>query len=244
MWLLIILVFILLWLGYYFWVEKPYQEKQEIIKKELQNSDKKEIYKKTTLTKIKEKESKSLLALTKEEKLKLQNSEILKIKQNIWNILQINNLEKIKVQKISWDEDLFIINYDKKNYIFDKKRLNLKNLNLNIPIIYAKKINYKIYLITTKWTFILNNNNLEYFSMFSDFVFQKWNYIWIIKNNDFYIKNNFNLEKNEWNLIFLYNPKKSIKKVLYRPNFEIKKILLQNNKVIVESENNKFLLDY
>ena len=244
MWLLIILVFILLWLGYYFWVEKPYQEKQEIIEKELKNSNKKEIYKKITLTKIEEKESKSLLALNKEEKLKLQNSEILKIKQNIWNILKINNIDEIKIQKISWDENLFIVNYDKKNYIFDKKRLNLKNLNLNIPIIYAKKINYKIYLITTKWTFILNNNNLEYFSMFSDFVFQKWNYIWIIKNNDFYIKNNFNLEKNEWNLIFLYNPKKSIKKVLYRPNFEIKKILLQNNKVIVESENNKFLLDY
>jgi len=80
--------------------------------------------------------------------------------------------------------------------------------------------------------------------MFSDFVFQEWNYIWIIKNTDDYIKNNFNLEKNDWNLIFLYNPKKSIKKVLYRPDFEIKKILLQNNKVIIESENNKFLLDY
>ena len=234
----------LLWLGYYFWVEKPYQEKQEIIKNELQNSNKKEIYKKITLTKIKEKESKGLLALNKEEKIELKNKEILKIKQNIWNILKINNLEKIKIQKISWDKNLFLINFDKKNYIFNKKRLNLKNTYLNIPIIYAKKINYKIYLITTKWTFILNNNNLEYFSMFSDFVFQEWNYIWIIKNTDDYIKNNFNLEKNDWNLIFLYNPKKSIKKVLYRPDFEIKKILLQNNKVIIESENNEFVLDY
>ena len=243
-WLLIILVFILLWLGYYFWVEKPYQEKQEIIKNEIEVLNKKEIYKKVTLTKIEEKESESLLALNKEEKIELKNKEILKIKQNIWNILKINNIDEIKIQKISWDKNLFLINFDKKNYIFNKKRLNLKNTYLNIPIIYAKKINYKTYLITTKWTFILNNNNLEYFSMFSDFVFQEWNYIWIIKNTDDYIKNNFNLEKNDWNLIFLYNPKKSIKKVLYRPDFEIKKILLKNNKVIIESENNEFVLDY
>jgi len=64
-------------------VEKPYQEKQEIIKNEIEVLNKKEIYKKITLTKIKEKESKGLLALTKKEKLKLENKEILKIKQNI-----------------------------------------------------------------------------------------------------------------------------------------------------------------
>ena len=244
-WLLIILAFILLWLGYYFWVEKPYQEKQEIIKKTIKSTEGfSPLQKKITLTKIEAKKSESLLALNKEEIKELQNKEILKIKQNISKILKINNLEKINIQKISWDENVFLVKFDKKNYIFNKKRLNLKNLNLNIPILYAKKINSSIYFITQKWTFISKNNKIEFFSMFSDFVFQKWNYIWIIKNNDTYIKNNFNLEENEWNLIFLYNPKKSIKKILYRPNFEIKKILLENNNIILESENNEFVLDY
>jgi len=64
-------------------VEKPYQEKQEIIKNEIEVLNKKEIYKKVTLTKIEEKESESLLALNKEEKIELKNKEILRIKQNI-----------------------------------------------------------------------------------------------------------------------------------------------------------------
>ncbi len=243
-WLIIILIFILLWIWYYFLIEKEEIKNKIISKNNIEV--KKETIKKTTLIKVEKKQdNNSLFALSDETKQELINKKNLKIKQNIWNILKINNLDKINIQKIIWDENLFLVNFDKINYIYNKKRLNLEKINLNIPIIYAKKINSIIHFITEKWTFLYKNDKIEYFPIFSDFIIKNWNYIWIIKNSDKSIKKNFNFQNISWDLIILYNPKKAIKQILYKPNFEIKKILLENNNIIIESNNwEKYILDY
>jgi hypothetical protein len=64
-------------------VEKPYQEKQKIIENKIKISNKKELYKKVTLNKIEKIKSNSLLALNKEEEIKLENKKTLKLKQKI-----------------------------------------------------------------------------------------------------------------------------------------------------------------
>ena len=78
-WLLIILAFILLWLGYYFWVEKnPINiKKQESIK--VNNNI---ISKKVSLIKIEQtKNRKSLLSLTEEEAKNIELKKIIKLKK-------------------------------------------------------------------------------------------------------------------------------------------------------------------
>ena len=260
-WLIIILIFLLLGIWYYFWVEKSFNKKQKNLennKTSINNSN--SLQKKITLNKIKKKKTtESLLSLSNEEKKELENKKILKIKQNIKKILKLNSIENIKISHFDWDKKLYLIeiskiflNNNKKiinklenNYIYDIKTRNLVKLDLNIKINYTKKINNITYFITEKWTFISQNNKIEYFPLFSDFVINKWNYIWIIKNSDKIRKNNFNFKNIYWDLIVLYNPKKAIKKILYKPDFGIKKILLENNNIVIESNNDeKYILEY
>lgn len=252
-WLLIILFFILLWLFYYYWVEnsdKFIDKNSPIIP--FNKGDKNNVkIKKSTLIPLKEKKDKnSVLSLSKEEQKDLENKIILKIQKKVSNILKNNNLKKNKILRILWNENLFLVKLlDKKsnniNYIYNNKKSNLEKIDLNIDIKYAKINNSKINLITKKWTFILKNNKLTYFPTFWDFIINNWEYIWIIKSEDKFIKNNFNYSEENWDLIVLYNPKKSIKRILYKPNFEIKNIYLEKNKIIVTDFNEKkYLLDY
>ena len=161
----------------------------------------------------------------------------------------LSNTNNVKIQKIGWNNNLFLIKILKKdsikNYIYNAKIFNLEKLELNIKINYIKYIKNNLYIITEKWLFIRKNNKLEYFSIFTDFIIKDWDYIWIIKDSDKTIKNNFNFWNINWDLIILYNPKKAIKKILYKPNFEIKKILLENNNIIIVSEDGgRFLLNF
>lgn len=252
-WLLIILFFIVLWLFYYYWVEKNdniINKNSHIIPFNKKNKNNVKI-KKSTLTLLKEKEEKnSILSISKEEQKEIKNRIILKIQKKISNILKINNLDKINISKILWNQNLFLVRIlDKKskdiNYIYNNKKFNLEKIDLNINIIYAKINNSKINLITKKGTFILENNKLTYFPIFSDFIRNNWDYIWIIKSEDKEIKNNFNYSEQNWDLIILYNPKKSIKRILYKPDFRIKNIYLENKKIIItDSNEKKYLLDY
>jgi len=245
-WLFIILAFILLWLGYYYWVEKnPINiKKEENIKIQA-----KKIIKKISLEKIeKTKTKESLLSLTEEEAKNIEIKNNNKILEKIKKILKLNSIKNLKIQKIEWNENLFLITLSEKNifnFIYNDRLLKLENLKLNIKINYIKYLNNNLYIITEKWFFIKKNKKLEYFPTFSDFVINNWEYIWIIKNSDKNIKNNFNYSEFSWDLIVLYNPKKSIKRILYKPNFEIKKILLEKKQVIiVNNEEDRFLLDY
>ena len=245
-WLLIILAFILLWLWYYFWVEKnPINIKKE---ENIKNQTKK-IIKKVSLKKIEQTKNKeSLLSLTEEEAKNIDIKNNNKILEQSRKILKLNSVKNLKIQKIDWKQNLFLITLSEKkifNFIYNNRLLKLENLKLNIKINYIKYLNNNLYIITEKWLFIRKNKKLEYFPTFSDFIINNWEYIWIIKSSDENIKNNFNYSDLYWDLVILYNPKKSIKRVLYKPNFEIKKILLENKQVIiVNNEDEKFLLDY
>ena len=245
-WLLIILTFILLWLWYYFWVEKNSIN----IKKEQNKIEKtKSIIKKASLTKIEQtKNKKSLLSLTEEETKNIEIRNNNKILEQSRIILRLNNIKNLEIQKIDWIQNLFLISLSGKNiknFIYNNRLLKLEDLKLNIKINYIKYLNNNLYIITENWLFIRKNKKLDYFPTFSDLVIKNWNYIWIIKNSDKSIKNNFNYSDLYWDLIILYNPKKSIKRILYKPNFEIKKILLENKQVIIINNNDeKFLLNY
>ncbi|MDQ7009398.1 MAG: hypothetical protein Q9M94_03855 [Candidatus Gracilibacteria bacterium] len=249
--LLIILFFIILGLFYYYGVENNKNNNINIKTKNIENIKKINI-KKATLVLIKkeQKSNNSILSLTEEEKAELKNKNILKIKNKVSKILKINNLKYIQVSEIIGDENLFLINLIKNNsnisnYIYNNKISNLEKNNLNIEILYAKKINSKIHFITEKGTFILKNKKVEYFPTFSDFIINNYNYIGIIKSKDKSRKTNFNYSQYSGDLIVLYNPKKSIKRILYKPNFEIKNIYLENEKIIIiDEEEKKYLLEY
>lgn len=237
---LIVSIFLLFGTIYYYKIDK--NPKYNNTKK--QNNFSKVLNKNQKFKKAKLVETQNKNIIFDNNKQEIEKNIIKKLNIKISKILKNKNL---KITKINWTENLFLIESENKNYIFDNKISNLKKIDLNLKINYAKKINYKIFFITEKWPFILDKNqNFSFFASFDDFVIDKnQNYIWIIKNNEIQKKKNFGFENTSWNLIILFSPQKSIKKLLYKANFEIKKILLENNQVILEDSLwKKYLLDY
>jgi len=161
---------------------------------------------------------------------------IRKLKAKKQNFIEYKN-QKLKYNNVvnndnyiyfkSWD---FLILQNVKNNTYIKKEF--------IPSINYIKQNWNdLFIINTNiGSFYLNKKtkNLDYFSMFDDYV-KKWDYyIWVIKEDDFVRKNNFWFTNNKLNLVVLYNIKN--KKVRIIDSFwsKITKIYLENNKVFIE----------
>jgi hypothetical protein len=245
-WLIIILSFTIV-IGVYFYLFQEWSKNKktnEIIQENVEEKILENKLKKVELVELKEIKEIEIKKSIISEDIIDKNITILK---KISKYLNEKDLEDISIFEIYWEKNKFLIKHQNIQYIYNKKLANLEKIDFSIPIIYAKKsYNKNLAFITEKWTFTYSNKKeLEYFSMFSDFVYINWDYVWIIKNNDKTRKNNFNFQKEKWDLIISKNLKSNKKRLLYKSDFEIKKILLKNNKIIIiNSENKEFELDY
>ncbi len=152
---------------------------------------------------------------------------------------------KIWVQKILWDDSKIFLNYGEKKFLYNAITADFTQISLKIPVKYIKTwIDRNLQFVTKKWTFIYKNKKFEYFSMFEDFVYRDWNYIWVIKSDDLRRKKNLNFDWESGTLVVLQNPQTKEKRVLLKPQFEVGKILIKNDKVVLEdSEGKEFSLE-
>ena len=162
------------------------------------------------------------------------------------NLFKNSDFSKITVLETFWDKNIFFLKFQEKKYIYNKKSSNIDEIKLKIPVIYLKKSwNSEIDLVTGKWifTYSLNNKRLKYFSLFQDYINYKWNYIWVISNQDNTRKNNFWFSGKNKNLIILCNKKDFTKKIIFETDKDIKKIINNNDEIIIyNSDNKKFKL--
>ncbi|PZM82188.1 hypothetical protein DLH72_04350, partial [Candidatus Gracilibacteria bacterium] len=93
----------------------------------------------------------------------------------------------INVSKIFGEKDLFLVEIGEKKYIYSKNNGFIKNFETKLFITYSKISDSDfIFFSEQKGAFILSKskNNLEYFPIFSDFIFYKSSYIGIISSLD------------------------------------------------------------
>ncbi len=143
--------------------------------------------------------------------------------------------------------------YGKDNYIYYKVKDNLyiKNLyNNNIfttsfkpKIIYIKSLwEDRLWIVSDLWTFRFNliNKNIDYFSIFNDYV-DVWDfYIWVIKNDDKKRKINHSFENINWDLIVSYDKKTKKKSLIKSSKDTIEKIYLNSWKVYIILKNGEY----
>ena len=184
------------------------------------------------------------------------------------DIIKINLEKELKLEtsnkplKINIEENLlkkanknlvFEEIYGKENYIYYKVKDNLyiKNLyNNNIfttsfkpKIIYIKSLwEDSLWIVSDLWTFRFNliNKNIDYFSIFNDYV-DVWDfYIWVIKNDDKKRKINHSFENINWDLIISYDKKTKKKSLIKSSKDTIEKIYLNSWKVYVTLKNGEY----
>lgn len=260
LWILIILSFIWFWYFYYKYEYLPSIEKEKNI--ELENKvetkkvwlkevlvEKNNISWKEKIEEIKEKQDNyrsfnidNNLVSFKENNLKL---DLYIWEKFIWDFEKVDK-SKIDLQKIySTENDLFITIWTKK-YIYNYIIWKINEFTLNIEINYIKNSENKYLINTEKGTFIYDfyKKEINYFSLFNDFIFYEDSVIWLIKSEEDTIKNNFWFSEFNDNLIISYNQSTKEKKVILNSEIELNKIYLKENKIYFEDiEGNIFELE-
>ena len=191
-----------------------------------------------------------------EKDIKIEEIESKKIsREELINNIKENNNNKINFSwnKISWNKIIWNNTFV---YFIEKNKLYFYNLNNNntfglefIPKIkYIKAITQSDFIIVTDiWSFIYDilNKNIEYFSLFSDFLLTENNYIWIINSDDISRKNNFDFKNTSWNLIVSYDLKNKTSYIIEEFSYKINKIYLDENIIYIENNNwNKFKITW
>lgn len=155
------------------------------------------------------------------------------------------NLDLKKVEND--DEEFLFISYNENKYLYDLKYWKIWEFLFPQNVDYVKKYNNIFSIINEKWTFLydLDNEKIEYFDLFKDFVYlDKNHYLWIIFKDEIQKLQDYNLENYKDNLIIKYNFNNKEMKVLQTTNIDIKKIIIQNwNIYFLDNFNNKYLVD-
>lgn len=170
--------------------------------------------------------------------------------------LEDKNLENVQWYDVNWNIYNNILNSSKKYYYHNKGKLYIYNKNSSntIEFNFTPEINYikevwisNLVIYTEVWSynFDLNTKNLEYFSLFSDYIKINNNYIWIINSNDKLRKKNFWFENISWSLVIFYDTKTKKKYILEKSAVKISKIYLdsnwedynKSNKIYIENDN-------
>lgn len=175
----------------------------------------------------------------------------------VWEKLELKNFENsiwffdfalkkdLNILEIFWDWKIFLIEIWDKKYIYSKKDWLIKNFETKLKIDYGKKSDWNfIFFSDWKWAFVLykDKNEIEYFSLFLDFVFYKNWYIWIISENDYNRFSRFDVSGK--NIILYFEPKTWDKKIIYNLDFLPKKIWQEDGKIFLENnKNEKFSIE-
>lgn len=166
------------------------------------------------------------------------------------NLNEISSLNTILLKKISIDkidsnitlEKWIIFNSD--NMIFTQidwvlsitnKYTDQKvNINFLPNVEYIKFIKWNLYAINTKlWTYNLNlkTRNINYYSMFYDYLNINWSIIWIVNFDDNNRKINLWYKSNNWNLIVSYDQYTKNHNIIWNLWKQINKIYYLNNNI-------------
>lgn len=169
-----------------------------------------------------------------------------------WSVTKIYDIAKVSKEELSisyveWIKNQILIEAWENKYIYDIALWKVYEFSISIPLKYIKSVdlawNYQI--VSEKWTFLysIKNPNLEYFSMFSDFVFYDNNsYIWIIYSGEEDKKKNYSISGN-WNIVLYYNYISKEKKILMETSMNISKIVKENDNIYAyDSEWKSYLL--
>lgn len=163
----------------------------------------------------------------------------------LWSF-HLEEKESIELKEIHNSRFIYVKVWDKR-FVLNLDSLNKKELQLKTEIIYLKwwKSEKDILLVTENWTYTYNfqNNKLEYFYLFKDFVFLKDWYIWIINKNEKKKLINYWLKAKTENLIIKYNPINKDRKIIFETNFKVEKIIKQWDDVYVITKEGKYKLD-
>jgi hypothetical protein len=162
-----------------------------------------------------------------------------------WNLLQkfseIVPKEDIKILEIIGTNKYWLLIFWKGKYIINFDFLDIKYINLNLEILYLKKLSEdKILFVTPKGSFLydIKTQKINYFNSLYDFVILKnWDYIWVLKDNLITQKKNLWFENEKWDILVYLNSKTKKARLLKNPWFNISKIYLKNNWVYVENDN-------
>ncbi len=164
----------------------------------------------------------------------------------IYDVAKVSKDDLVISSLYSANTQLFIEAWENK-YIYDIFSRNIYNFRLKIPVKYVKTLNLagNYQIVTEKWVFLYSSKtwNLEYFSMFSDFIYyDESSYIWVIYSSEDDKKKNYSISWNN-NIVLYYNYKTKEKKVLMDTNVNILKIIKDwDNIYVYDSEGGKYLL--
>lgn len=164
----------------------------------------------------------------------------------IYDIAKVSK-EELSVSFVAWINSQIFIEAWVNKYIYDIISWNVYSFNIAIPVKYVKSVdlawNYQI--VSEKWVFLYSNksSNLEYFSMFSDFIYyDDSSYIWVIYSGEDDKKKDYSISWNS-NIVLYYNYKTKEKKILMDTSVSISKIVKEGENIYVyDSEGKKYLL--
>ncbi len=132
-----------------------------------------------------------------------------------------------------------------KLYIYNKNTSQFTEIIFIPKIYYIKSIWNNNLIISSKvwaYNFNLNNNKLEYFSLFWDYTISHGNYIWVINNLDKARKNNFWFSKLSWDLIIFYDKQNKTNYLLKQLKNKVSKIYNISDKIYLETKDWKIFL--
>lgn len=158
----------------------------------------------------------------------------------IWTFKKVNKAE-LWIKEVIWNPSYITIFVWNEKFLYNLKTKVIKNIDLAVDVEYIKSwINNLEFLFKTPvWIFVytIQNNTLEYFIFFEDFVYYKNWYLWIIKKDEDIKLKNLWFEEEKQNLIIYYNPGTKEKNIIYKTDTDLKKIYYRWEKVYFEDAN-------
>jgi len=173
----------------------------------------------------------------KNEKVKMSREKIISSIKNK-DFIKFSD-KKNYYKKIYNDNKYVYFKINNKLYFYNLLNNNLIETDFVPKIHYIKKINSNTFWIVSEvWIFLFskNNNKINYFSLFNDFIKKDEYYIGIINSEDKQRKINFWLNNNNLNLIVLYNTKTKAVSILESYTFKITELYSLGDKIFIKNK--------
>lgn len=151
--------------------------------------------------------------------------------------------EKLMFTRVYGEQNTFLISAQSENFLYFQGENSLIELNLRIPVQYAKKgtEDQVYFLVTDKWTFEFDRFtwNERYITLFHDFIELDGElYVWYIDAKDTLRKTNMGYieEYGDIPILVKYFQESLEREVSIALPLSVKKMYVQENRVLIETE--------
>ena len=154
--------------------------------------------------------------------------------------------EDIFIKEVYWDDNSIFLQLWSKKYLYNLTSNFLQEIDLNIELDYIKYWNNNYIFVTSKGSFVydIRTNNLEYFSLFKDFIYFEDYYVWFVKTTEERILKNLWFEGKNGNIVISYNPFNKEKKIIYETSVDFSKIINRNwNILLINNNGEEYVLE-